>query len=72
MSEQVVYIMLASLMIALIPLVPKMLELRIAVLKWIRWNSMANLHVTHFGGLVTAVRIIMAAMAVTLIILAIV
>jgi len=56
-------------LLGLAPLVPKMLELRIRVLRFLRWNSLANWHETNFRRLVVIVRMLFVAMALTLLVL---
>ena len=69
MSNAQIYIGLAVLMVGLIPLVPKMMRLRIRFFRFLRWNWLANLHEKHFRGLVIAVRVIMLAIATILLVL---
>ena len=56
-------------LLGLTPLVPKMLLLRIRVFRFLHWNSLANWHETNFRPLVVIVRLLMVAMAVTLVVL---
>lgn len=52
------YIVLFALAIlALIPLAPKLVRLRIKILRWLHWNWAANLLENHFEGWVLFVRI---------------
>lgn len=70
MQAQTYYIIAAVIMLGLIPLVPKMMNFRILVFRKLHLNWLANLHENHFRGFVIAVRIILAAMAVLLLLLA--
>ena len=57
---------LAILSLILIPLVPKLLRLRIRFLRWLHWNWAANLLEKHFDGWVFFFRIILFVIAVVL------
>jgi hypothetical protein len=72
MNEEIYYLILAALMLALIPIVPQMIRLRIAVLRVLHWNWLADVHEKDFGGWVAVVRIIMAAIALVMIVLVVV
>ena len=50
---------LAILSLILIPLAPKLLRLRIRILRWLHWNWAVNLLEKHFDGWVLVVRIIL-------------
>jgi len=56
-------------LLGLTPLVPKMILLRIRVLRFLHWNSLGNWHETNFHPLVVIVRALMVAMAMTLVVL---
>ncbi len=70
MEKQTYYLIVAAILFVLIPLVPQMMRLRISVLRWLRWTWLADRHERHIEGLVTAVRIILLALAVYLVVLA--
>lgn len=58
---------IAGIMLALIPMAPKMLELRIRILRFMRLNRLADWHHRHSMGFILAGRLIMVAMAVLLV-----
>ena len=60
MEERLFFLIVAFLMIILIPLVPRMIEFSIKVLRMLKWEGLANLYGKHFKQLVTIVRIMMA------------
>ncbi|MHC4500989.1 MAG: hypothetical protein ACYS21_17960 [Planctomycetota bacterium] len=70
MKESVYYFIVAAVLLALIPIVPKMIAFRIRVLHFLRWKSLASWHERNFRGFVIGVRLIMVAIALTLIIVA--
>ncbi len=70
MTEQTYYIVVALILVALLPLVPKMIALRTRVLYALHLRCLAGWHDRNAGTLVVAVRVIMAAIAVTLAVLA--
>jgi hypothetical protein len=53
----------------LIPIVPHVLRIRIALLRKIRWTWLADLHERKFGGFVAAIRLVMLAIAILLLVL---
>ncbi len=57
---------LAILSLILIPLVPKLVRLRIRFLKWIHWTWAANLIEKHFDGCVLIRRMILFVIAAVL------
>ena len=57
---------LALVSLILIPLVPKLVRLRIRLLRLLHWNWAANLVEKHFDGRVLASRIILLVIAATL------
>ena len=63
MPEQVLFFIAAAVFLALIPLAPSMMRLRIAVLRWLHWNWLAQLHERPFGGFSLAARILLAVAA---------
>jgi len=57
---------IAILFLVLIPFAPKLVRLRIRILRWLRWNWAANLLESHFQGWVMFFRIILFVIAVLL------
>jgi hypothetical protein len=67
MKNPYIYYGLAVLMGLLIPLVPRMLQLRVAVLRKFHWNWFADFHERHMAGLIWFVRAILLVLALLLI-----
>jgi len=57
---------IAILFLVLIPFAPKLVRLRIRILRWLRWNWAANLLESHFQGWVMFFRIILFVIAAVL------
>jgi hypothetical protein len=57
---------LAILSLALVPLAPKLVRLRIRFLRWLHWNWAVNLLEKHFNGWVFFFRIIVFVVAAVL------
>ena len=57
----------AALTLLLIPLAPKLVRLRIRLLKWFRWKWAVNLLERHFTGWVWFVRVLLFGIAVAMI-----
>ena len=70
MTRSTYFLILAVIMLALVPIAPSLLRLRIALLRKIRWRWLADLHERHFDGFVIAVRTILITLAALLIVLA--
>ena len=69
MAGRVMYTMLfafAILLLILIPLAPKLVRLRIRILRWIHWNWAVKLLEKYFDGWVLFVRIVLLVIAVVL------
>ena len=66
MTAPTLFYLGAALLLILIPFAPGMMRLRIKLLRWLRWNCLADFHQRHFKGIVLAARIIMLVFAVTL------
>jgi hypothetical protein len=66
MALRLFYIVIAVIMIVLIPIAPKMIRLRIAVFRKLKWNGLANFHDKNFDQLVIVVRVVMALIFVVL------
>jgi hypothetical protein len=60
MTEHLFFLIFAILMIILFPLIPRMVEFSITVLKVLKWNGLAELYRNNFGQLVAIVRIMLA------------
>jgi len=67
MASPYVFFGLAVLMGVLIPLVPRMVQVRIAVLRKFHFHRLAAFHERHGEGIVWAVRGILAVLAVVLV-----
>ena len=70
MTKQMYFLILAAVMLVLIPIVPNMLRLRVAIFRKFHWTWLADLHERNMGAFVMAVRIILLAMAVLLVVIA--
>ena len=57
-------VLLAALVLALIPLVPELVRLRIRFLRWIRWTSAADVLDNHFAGWCWFYRVVLGLVAV--------
>jgi len=69
MELRLFLIVIAAIMIVLIPIVPKMIGLRIAVFRKLKWNGLANFHEKHLDQLVLVVRVILAIIVALLVFL---
>jgi len=70
MEKQYAFALMAVIMAILIPLVPKMVRLRIAVLQKLHLNRIASWHERYADGIVFWVRLLLGALAVILVLLA--
>jgi hypothetical protein len=61
-----VFFAFAALLLILIPLAPKLLRLRIRVLRWLRWDWGADLLERRFDGWVLFLRILLFGIAIVL------
>ncbi len=61
--------LIAILLTVFIPIVPKMLKVRIAVFQKLKWNSLANFHEKYFDQLVIIARTVMAVIIALLVFL---
>ena len=59
MAETTYYFILSAIVFSMVLIVPKMLQLRIRVLRFMHWNWFADWHQRNFGGFVIAARIIL-------------
>lgn len=57
------------LLIVLIPITPRMIEVRIAVFRKLKWNALANFHEKYFDQLVIVARAILAFVVAILVLL---
>ena len=57
---------IAILLLILIPFMPKLVRLRIRVLKWLHWNWAANLLENHFQAWVLIFRVVVVVVAAVL------
>ncbi len=69
MSNSLILLGATAITIGLIPLAPKLIRLRIRILRFLRLDWFANLHEKYFNGIVIAVRVIWVAIAIFLIVL---
>lgn len=61
MDTHAVFLIVGIILIILVPIVPKMVQVRIAVLKWLRLTWLADIHEKKARGIVLAVQVIMIA-----------
>jgi hypothetical protein len=66
MTEQIVLLIVVAVTAALIPLAPKLLQLRISILRKIHLIRLANWHERHSKALVLAMRLIWVAIILLL------
>ena len=69
MEERLFFLIVAFLMIILIPLVPRMIEFSIKVLRMLNWKGLADLYGKNFRQLVTILRIMLALIIIILMVL---
>ena len=67
MTQNMALLIVAAIVVGLIPIVPKMVGLRIKVLRWLRLNRLADWHERNIKTLTPIVRGIMGAIALVLI-----
>ena len=60
MGLRLFFIVIAVLLIVLIPIAPRMIRLRIAVFRKLKWNGLADFHEKNIDQLVIVVRVVMA------------
>ncbi len=58
------FTIIAILLLILIPIAPKLVRLRIRILRWLHWNWAANLLENHFQAWVVFFRIILFLLAI--------
>lgn len=64
MSQNIALGLVAVLMIGLIPLVPKLIMFRVKVLRWFKWNRLADWHERNIKILTPIIRGIMLLMII--------
>lgn len=69
MSNSTYLIIVGVISLALVSIVPQMLTLRIRVLRFLRWESMADWHERHRAGMTAGVRITLAIIGIVLIVI---
>jgi hypothetical protein len=67
MGLSLFFIVIVVILIVLIPIAPKMIRLRIAAYRKLKWNGLANFHEKYFDQLVIIARIVMALISAYLI-----
>ena len=70
MEELLLFLLIAAIIIILIPVFPRMIRLRIKVLRILKWNSLADFHERHFAQIVTIARTVIVLIVILLMILA--
>lgn len=60
MGLRLFFIAIAVILIVLIPFAPRMIRLRIAIFRKLKWNGLADWHEKYFDQLVIIVRVVMA------------
>lgn len=66
MQQSTVLLSLAVVLLALIPLVPKMIQLRVRVLHFVRLDGLANWHERNVRAITFGVRILLGLLAIVL------
>ena len=59
MGLRLFFVVIAVIMIVLIPIAPRMIRLRIAVFRKLKWNGLADWHEKNINQLVIVVRVVM-------------
>ena len=65
-TQSTIVFIIALLTVALIPLAPKLLRVRIRFLRWLHLDWFANLHENHFRTWVIIIRVTLAIVALLL------
>ena len=60
MELRIFFLVIAVIIIVLFSIAPKMIRLRIAVFRKLKWDGLANFHEKYFDQLVIVVRFILA------------
>ncbi len=67
MEDRFYYIIIAAVLMIQLPIMPKIIRIRIAILRWLRLRWFADFHERHFNRLVPIVRVILGAIIVVLV-----
>jgi hypothetical protein len=60
MALRLFLLVISVLLVVLIPIVPRMIRLRISVFRKLKWNGLADFHEKYFDQLVIVARVVMA------------
>lgn len=63
MSKSLILVILAAIMLILVPIIPKMISLRISILRWLKLNRLADWHQRYSKGIAVFVRVILIVLA---------
>ena len=66
MQQSTALILLAAVAVALIPIVPRLVQLRVRILRFVRLNRLADWHERHTGAITLAVRVMLGVLAAVL------
>ena len=69
MEAKIFFILLGIIMLALIPLVPRLLRFRIRILERLRLEWLAGFHERHFSGIVLVIRVVLVAVGALMLVL---
>ena len=70
MTQETAFLILAFILVFLVVIMPKVIELRIRILRWLRWNRLANWHERNMKVLVPVMRVLLSVLVIILIVLA--
>jgi hypothetical protein len=68
MDERLTLLIIAFALVILFIVMPYIIRMRIAILRWLRWKWLADFHERHMKGIVLAVRVILVVIAIVLIV----
>lgn len=63
MSKSLIFVILAAIMLVLVPIIPKMISLRISILHWLKLHKLADWHQRYSKGIAVFVRVILIVLA---------
>jgi hypothetical protein len=63
MSQSLVLVILAAIMLLLVPIIPKMISLRIRILHWLKLHRLADWHQRYSKGISVFVRVVLVVLA---------
>ena len=66
MTQDTALVIFALILFLLVPIVPKMVGLRIKVLRWLKWNRLADWHERNIPVLTSIIRAVMIVLAIYL------